>query len=212
MDENKRETLLYIIGFIFLAIYIYVLILFISCQYYLGLFWICYLGILLFSIGIFLKNSDLVLSQVFLLLIPDILWGIDFFYRISFGNTLLGIDNFFFTTNYFSRKILSLQHLITPILGLSALFLLKPKKFYKALIIGFVEIFLILLISLIFPFKEEINCLPTYKGCMFSDPSFLVPYPIFWLFVESLFILISFVILYFIFNKKINKLSKKFIK
>ncbi len=204
MEEKTRENILELIGFVFAGIYIYILILFLSTSYYVGLLWICYLGIPLISMGIFLKNSNLVLSQAFLLLIPDLLWSIDFIYRLITGTTLLGIDNFFFTTNYLSRKILSLQHLLTPVLSLSALLLLKPKKFRKALIISFFEIFLVLLISLLFPFKEEINCLPTYTSCMFSDPSFLVPYPLFWLILESIFIFSAFCIIkYFLKNSKI---------
>lgn len=201
MEEKRKQDLLELIGFIFLGIYIYILIIFISTNYVEGLLWMCYLGIPLMALGIFLKKPDIILSQIFILLIPDLLWSIDFFYRIFFGNTLLGIDNFFFTTPYLSRKILSLQHSITPLLGLTTLALLKPKKFSKALIISFFEILLVFLVNILFKFKEEINCLPTYKSCMFSDPSFLIPYPIFWIILESIFILISFLFIKFVYLK-----------
>jgi hypothetical protein len=128
MDQKKREDILEFIGFIFLGIYIYVFFLFISTNYIQFLFRGCYISILIITIGIFRKNSDLLLSQIFLILIPDLLWSIDFFSKLFFGNYLIGIDNSFFNLIPLSRKILSLHHILVPLLSLTALSLIKSSK------------------------------------------------------------------------------------
>jgi hypothetical protein len=79
MNKKTKENTLKIIGFIFLGIYIYIFIGFVISKDLLGLFWMCYIGIFLITLGIFLKKPNLVLSQIFILLIPDLLWTLDFF-------------------------------------------------------------------------------------------------------------------------------------
>jgi hypothetical protein len=195
MDEKKKENLLELIGFIFAGMYLYILILFLSSGYFLGLLWICYISIPLFALGIFLKKSNLILSQALLLLIPDLLWSIDFFYRLFTGSTLIGINNFFFTTSLLSRKILSLQHVLTPILTIIALSLIKIKKISTALIISLGELLIFLFLGFLIPSKAGINCLPSYESCLFFNPAFILPYPIFWLLIESCFILVTYLIL-----------------
>jgi hypothetical protein len=208
MDQKKKDNLLELIGFIFAGIYIYVLILFFSTNYIQGLFWGCYIGILIITISIFLKNSDLLCSQIFLILIPDLLWILDFFSQILFGNSIIGLDNSFFTSPFLSRKILSLHHLLTPILSLTALSLLRPpKKFSKSLLISFIELFLIFVISPYLNFKDNINCLPSSQGCILFNLPFYLPYALFWIMTTSFFILISFLLIKFVYFKLV--LSKQ---
>ncbi|NMB67049.1 hypothetical protein GYA25_03250 [Candidatus Woesearchaeota archaeon] len=197
MEERDRETYLYVVGFVFALIYFYVFSLFIFIDdYAVGLTWMCYLGILLITIGIFLKNSDIVLSQVYLLLIPDLLWLIDFFYTLIFGHSLLGFDNFFFRTPYLERKILSLQHLVTPYLAIFSLYLFKPKKKLRPLLFSFLELIVMFLLGIfVFPASEGINCLPDYNSCFFNRPLAFLNYQFGWILVESFFILTAFFIL-----------------
>ncbi len=203
MEERDRETYLYVVGFVFALIYLYVFSLFIFLDNYaIGLTWMCYLGILLITIGIFLKNSDIILSQVYLLLIPDLLWFIDFFYRLIFGYSLLGFDNFFFRTPYLERKILSLQHLVTPYLAIFSIYLLKPKKKLKPLLFSFIELIILFILGIfVFPVSEGINCLPDYNSCFFNRPlSFLNYqsagiYQLVWILIESFFLLTAFFLL-----------------
>jgi len=199
MDKKERETYLYIIGFVFVLIYLYILTIFILTEYVIGLTWMCYLGILFITIGIFLKNSDIILSQVYILLIPDFLWGIDFFYRLIFGYSLLNFDNFFFTSRPLWRKLLSLQHLITPYLAISSLYFLKiKKKKIKPLLISIFELIIIFILGIkVFPAKEGINCLPDYNSCFFSRSLPFLNYQFGWFLFELLFVIVA----YFIINR-----------
>jgi hypothetical protein len=197
MEERDRETYLYVVGFVFALIYFYVFSLFIFIDdYAVGLTWMCYLGILFITIGIFLKNSDIILSQIYILLIPDLLWAIDFFYRLISGNSFLNLDNFFFTTAFLERKILSLQHLITPYLALFSIYLLKPKKKIFPLVLSFIELIIMFALGIfVLPASEGINCLPDYNSCFFNRPLAFLNYQFAWILVESFFVLTAFFVL-----------------
>lgn len=211
MEKRERETYLYVVGFIFALIYLYAFSLFTFIDNYsIGLTWMCYLGILFITIGIFLKNSDIILSQIYILLIPDLLWAIDFFYRLISGNSFLNLDNFFFTTAFLERKILSLQHLITPYLALFSIYLLKPKKKIFPLVLSFIELIIMFALGIfVLPASEGINCLPDFNSCFFKRPLPFLNYQIGWFLIESFFVLSAFFLLSKISFFWKNKLTSK---
>jgi hypothetical protein len=201
MEERDRETYLYVVGFVFALIYLYVFSLFIFLDNYaIGLTWMCYLGIPLIALGIFLKKPNLVLSQVFILLIPDLFWSLDFFYRLLTNTSLFGFKNFFFDTTLFSRKLLALQHVLVPFLSLFCVYLIKPKKLEKALFIAIIEIFFLLGLGLFIPSLNETNCLPNSDSCFSFPNPFPLPYPVIWVIVMVLFALISYFFISYFFR------------
>jgi hypothetical protein len=204
MNKKTKENTLKIIGFIFLGIYIYIFIGFVISKDLLGLFWMCYIGIFLITLGIFLKKPNLVLSQIFILLIPDLLWTLDFFYRLLTNNSLFGFENFFFDTTQLSRKLLALQHTIVPFLSLFYIYLTRPKKLEKPLFISIIEIFFLLILSFIIPPSKGINCLPYVSSCFSFPNPFPLPYPLIWFIIMILFSLIS----YFSIKKWVSYLRK----
>ena len=138
------------------------------------------------GIGILTRNDLLILSQFNILAIPLLIWVIDFFYIYFFGNSLLGITDYFFIEGPLIGKIISSQHLFTIPLILYTLYLLKIKT-RKAHIVSFIEVTLIFLFSRLFSnFDENINCV--FKPCM-NLPYFHY-YPLVWFIV--LFIMVYF--------------------
>lgn len=194
MSPKNKNILLYTIGLFFLLIFIYIFVFFAYYNFYIGLFWACYIGIFLMIIGIFFKKSNLILSQIIILLIFDLFWALDFIYRLIMGTSLIGINDYFFK-GYLPNQILSFQHLVTPILAISALFLIKIKKDYKVLWISFLEIMGFFILGFIIPAKYGINCLPVSETCVsFVFPEF-IPYSLIWLAITFSFTIISYFII-----------------
>ena len=177
--NQKKNILFYGIGFLLSLVFIYIFVFFAYYNFYIGLLWACYVGIFLMIIGIIFKKPNLILSQIIILLGLDLFWAFDFFYRLIMGTSLFEINNYFFGGDLL-HKILSFQHIVTPILAISALALIKIKKDYKALWISFIEIIGFFILGFIIPAKYGINCLPISKTCVsFVFPEF-IPYPLIW--------------------------------
>ena len=192
--NQKKNILFYGIGFLLSLVFIYIFVFFAYYNFYIGLLWACYIGIFLMIIGIFFKKSNLILSQIIILLVLDLFWISDFFYRFTKGTSLFGINNYFFGGTL-PNQILSFQHIVTPILALSALALIKIKKDYKALWISFIEIIGFFILGFIIPSKYGINCLPISKTCFsFVFPEF-IPYPLIWFAMGFSFTTLSYFII-----------------
>lgn len=83
--------------------------------------WMCYISLILIGIGIVMRKSVLVMSQVYILAIPLVIWDVDFLYYLITQKTLLGLTNYFFVDAAWNLgKIISLQHLYTIPVSLSA--------------------------------------------------------------------------------------------
>ncbi|MCF7910729.1 hypothetical protein K9L16_03590 [Candidatus Pacearchaeota archaeon] len=123
------------------------------------IFWGCYLGLIIMGIGIIKRNSFLIMSQVYILAIPLLIWDIDFLYWIIFQQPLWGItDYFFLETTLELSKLISLQHLFSMPLALFAVSKigLKRKDAWK---LSFAQITIIfLLVLFITPPEQNINC------------------------------------------------------
>ncbi len=189
-----KNIILNIIGLIFLITYILIAIYLISWKDYSAFLWGCYIAIPLMAIGIFKKNSSLILSQLIILAIPDILWAIDFFSILFTGNSVFGIT---IVSNFFRKSVLAKfvfsQHLYTIPLAIISLSFLKIKKNHKILLISLMEMVILALLTIFLAPNGNVNCLPTNK-CT-SVPLNFLPYPFIWIGFIFLSITISYLLI-----------------
>jgi len=140
----------------------------IANQLYLGNFygilWLSYYTLILVGIGILTKNSFLINAQLVIILIPYIVWNIDFFYILFTGQQLWNIAGYFFNNVFLFSNIITLQHIFIIPVALFALWVIKIKRFdfWK---LAFLEVAIIYVISrVITPADLNINCV--YKSCI----------------------------------------------
>jgi len=157
---KKRNSLkLWIIGFIFLFFGIGAWINYIITLDLNKIFWMCYLSLIIMGIGALRKNSYAIMSQVYILAMPLLIWDIDFIFRLVSGQTLWGISDYFFLGHFVFEKVIVLQHLFS-----------IPLAIYAAKIIGVerkdawkISIFQIAIVYfavfLVIPNTSNINCI-----------------------------------------------------
>ncbi len=168
-----------------------------------GIFWICYISLILISIGILIRDDTLILSQLNILTIPLLVWIIDFLSFFIYGKTLLGITDYFFVNNGdIIGKIISLQHLFTVPLSLYALYIIKLKR-KDAWKISFIQVILVFIIS-VYITSQESNLNYVYRFSNFNlNLGFL--YYIFWFIgYFSMIFITNFVIVMIFKNSKAN--------
>jgi len=161
--KEYKETVLNIIGSIFIIVGIAAVINAIYLKDYAGILWFCYSGLILLGISILKRNSYLLAAQLNIFAIPLVLWTVDFFSILINGQSLFGIVGYFFLKGPVIGKIISSQHLLTLPLSLYALHLigLNKKDTWK---LSFIEITALFIITfLITPEASNINCI--YKAC-----------------------------------------------
>jgi len=185
MIKNKG-IILNIIGSFFLLMGIAAVLNAIYLRDYAGILWFCYTGLILIGISILKRNSFLLTVQLNILAIPLIFWTIDFIYTLIFGNSLLGVVDYFFINGPLFSKIISIQHLFTIPLSFYALSILKSKR-EDAWKLSFIEIVLIYFVTLILtPEASNINCV--YGSCINFVPKF---YTFFWFVSNFIMILLT---------------------
>jgi hypothetical protein len=139
----------------------------------------CYVTLPLIIFGLFKKNSNIILSQIIIIAIPDLFWVFDFFYYIFSGHSPLGLVGYF-PGEPLSWKIASLQHLYFVPLSLFALAKIKFKRNYKVLLFSLFEIILIFLATLLLVPNTPVNCIDL--KCIIVPLEFLPPYVVWFLF------------------------------
>lgn len=157
---------------------------------YSQVFWFCYLGLILIGFGVLLRKGELVLSQLNILIIPTIIWNMDFFYRLYTGNEFLGITNYFFDYSFSLSSFVSLVHVFGIPLVLAALFFIKVKRkdFWK---ISIVQVLLIFGLSYIFT-DEKVNVNCALKSCFDLPFDFSIAvYPFIWIFFVLIMIFLT---------------------
>lgn len=201
---EKRDWIIYSIAIIFSLTMVLVIINFLQGNTYYGFLWGCYITIPIIIFGLFKKDSNIILSQVIILAIPDLLWIIDFFYLLITGHVLIGVTTFPTQGSTLINKMRLLQHLYIVPLSLLALSRIGLKKSYRALLIGLIEIVIIFLLTiLIVPDSININCVYDYS-CTIIPITFL-PHTIEWFIFAFGFVIISyFAIISLPFIKKRN--------
>tara|TARA_Y100000296_G_C5171034_1_gene257284 strand:+ start:100 stop:711 length:612 start_codon:yes stop_codon:yes gene_type:complete len=141
-----------------------------------GVLWFSYTALFLIGIGILTRNSYLIASQINIILIPYIVWNIDFFYILITSESLWGITNYFFTSRPILSQIITLQHLFIIPVSLISLYFIKLKRndFWK---LSFIEIIIFFLLIKIINPAENINCI--FESCLPFQITFM-PYTITW--------------------------------
>lgn len=187
-----KKILLNIIAIILGITMILVVIHLISWKNYSAFLWICYTAIPLTIIGIVTRKSWLILSQVSILLIPDLLWTIELIYVIITGNPMFGVSTYFLERTFF-EKIVSLQHIYTVPLSILALSFIKIKKDYRILLLSLAEILFFFVLTInIASIEYPVNCLPT--NCTTFSLDFL-PYNLIWIISTFSFAIIGYFII-----------------
>ena len=196
MKPKTKNMVLYFIASIFIITLSLIIFLHIQQKLYFSLLWVCYISLALISIGIITKNSNLILSQIVILLIPDLLWIIDFIILLITGNAPLGIAKYFFTgERALLSNIVSLQHIFTIPLAIFSLYLIKIKKGHKFILIASVEMLILFILGFLIPIEYAVNCLPASIVCTSIIFPKFIPYPITWLLLVFSFIIISYFIM-----------------
>lgn len=143
-----------------------------------GILWFSYTALFLVGLGVATRNSYLIASQLTIILIPYIIWNIDFFYVFSTGNSLWGITNYFFEPRESLAQLISLQHIfIIPISLLAIYFIkLKRKDFWKFSVVQITVFFF--LIRILGDVERNVNC--AFQNCFQNFPISTSIYPLVW--------------------------------
>ena len=177
MIKERQKIFLNILGGFFLIWGVIAILNSMYANHPMQIFYFCYLGLLLIGIGILTKNSFLILSQVYILAIPLLVWDIDFIHWIIFQKSLWGITDYFFIGEHsLIGKIISLQHLFTVPLAIysAKLIGLKRKDAWK---MSFIQATLVFIAVNIFTNPESnINCI--FSACL--NVYFGLPYRLTW--------------------------------
>jgi hypothetical protein len=196
MNIKTKNIILYSIAALLAASFFCAIGFYLTNKIYVGLLWICYTALPLTIIGILLKKPNLILTQLFIIMVPDLLWIADFIGIILTGNSFLGISKYVFDSGSFFKKIVTLQHLYTVPLAILSLGILKINKIkINLLLISFCELMIFFTIGFMLPSQIGINCLPASTSCTsFIFPA-AIPYPLIWIIIEFSFATISYFIL-----------------
>ena len=198
--NKKEDIVLKLIVFVLFISFIFSIINVFLHAGYRSLFWLCYTAMLIIGFGIIKKKSYLILSQIIILLIPDILWMIDFFTILFTGNSLMNLSSYFFTDRPLISKLVSSQHLYVMPLALYALYVFKIHKPKLAIKFASLQLIIFFIIVRLFtPEKDNINC--AYYLCFDLQPlnyiNGIIPYNIGWF----LIMFAQMMVVYFILNK-----------
>lgn len=150
--------------------------------------WLCYIGVLLIGVGIFMRKDYLIVSQFNILLIPSLLWSFDFFYIFFTGESLLNLANyFFFEGRGMIENFISLQHLYAIPLAVLGLYLVGVKR-KDAWKFSLLEMAAIFVLSRAFtPESANMNCV--FRNCL-SFGVGQIPYELVWFVVVILGVLL----------------------
>lgn len=201
--KNYIEKAIQVMGFLILILGIFAYYNGFQSWGLAGILWFSYASLFFIGIGILTRNSYLIASQINIILIPYIIWNIDFFYVLITSESLWGITNYFFNPRPILAQIITLQHVfILPISFLSLYFIkLKRNDFWKFSLIWVSISFL--LIRIINP-AENINCV--FENCLgFQIP--FIPYPFAWflIYITMIFLVNFLLVKSKLFIKEKNK-------
>jgi hypothetical protein len=202
MEKRKKTIILNLIGTYFLLLGITAILSSLHKQTPSQIFYICYIGMVLIGIGILTKRSFIILSQIYILAIPLLIWDIDFIHWIIFNSPLWGItDYFFLNLSATLDRFVSLQHLYTIPLSIYAVKLIgmKRKDAWKW---SFIQIVVIFIAVITFsPQELNVNCI--FYSCI--NINYGLPYNLVWFLISFSMISITALFLnYFLWHKRIK--------
>jgi hypothetical protein len=147
---------------------------------YTQVLWMCYSMLALIGIGIAIGNTRILASQLNIILVPFIIWNIDFFHILIFSEPLWGITNYFFESDLIIPKTFTLQHIFTLPLAFVYLYIMKlEKKDAWKISISQVTILFFATLYLSEP-TRNLNC--AFESCMPFIPTNSF-YPLIWFMV-----------------------------
>ena len=200
MKEPTKKVIIYFIGFVFLIFGIAAIvntILHVN-EGLAPILWFSYIGLIVLAIGCFKRDGSLIASQLCILIIPYIIWNVDFFSYLFSGASVWGTADYIFASGALFGKIISLQHIFNIPLSLFVLYLvgLKRRDFWK---ISSIEIIILFFVSRLFTsYKQNVNCV--YHNCASFDLGLW--YPLQWFLAYALMISITSWVLIKLFYKK----------
>ena len=200
MNDRIKKLTVYFIGFLLLVFGIGAIVntLVHVDEGLAPILWFSYIGLIVLAIGCFRHDGSLIASQLCILVIPYIIWNIDFFTYLFSGASVWGTADYIFAQGALFGKIISLQHIFNIPLSLLALFSvgLKRRDFWK---ISVFEIVVLFFVSRWFTdYEQNVNCV--YHNCASFDLGLWYPFE--WFAAYALMIFIMWWILTRIFCKK----------
>lgn len=201
MKKVVKKIILNLIGIYFLILGITAILLSLLRQMPTQILYACYIGIILIGIGILTRKSFLILSQIYIITIPSIFWGIDFVHWLIFKTPLWGMtDYFFFNSAITIDKFVSLQHFYAIPLAIYAVKLIgKGKGAWKLSLIQIVLTFIA--VKILSPPELNINCV--FYSCI--NINWGLPYNFIWFLVSfSIVSITAFLLNYFLWPKENN--------
>lgn len=201
MKERVKKIILNLLGIYFLILGITAIFLSFYRQIPTQVLYACYIGIILIGVGILTRKSFLILSQIYIIAIPSLVWGIDFVHWLIFKTPLWGMTDYFFFSSAISLdKFVSLQHFYTIPLAILAVKLIgKSKGAWKLSLIQIIIIFI--LVKLFSSPELNINCV--FYSCI--NIKWALPYEIIWFLISFSIVGITALLLnYFLWPKKIK--------
>jgi hypothetical protein len=207
MKKKNKFIILDLIGIFFLILGIAAIANSFYNQNPTQVLYMCYVGLILIGIGILTKRSFIIMSQVYILAIPLLIWDIDFLYHLILNKSLFGITDYFFSGgSSLIGRLVSLQHLFTVPLSIYAASLIgvKRKDAWKW---SFIQIIIVYIFVSLFTLPaENINCV--YNPCIPID--FGLPYRLTWFIVIfSMTFITSIILNYLPIIKANDKKNKK---
>lgn len=190
MKNKKRgqDHLLKIIGIFFILLGIGEFILAFYNGKYQDFFWFCYSGHILIGLGILFGNSYLILIETNILLIPLIIWDLDFFYILFTGNSIGVADYFFIEKVPLISNLISLHHLYTPLLLFFSLYIIKIKR-KDAWKISFLQMTALFILVRMLNIIQTNNVDCAFHSCI--PMKLLIPYEINWFIGAFLLVIIT---------------------
>jgi len=192
MQEKTKSIIITSIGIFFLVYSVISISASIIQKNPVQALYFCYIGLTLCGIGILIRNSMIVISQIYLLLIPQGIWIIDFLFHIFTGTPLWGVTNYFFLEDASALgRIISLQHFFMIPLAIYASVLIEIKKKW-AWLLSFLEMTIVyFIVKSVGTPEYNVNCV--FKPCL--DVSLGLPYPLTWFISVAVIIFLTAIVL-----------------
>lgn len=186
--QIKKEKLLNFLGWFLIIISILNLVIKLRYETIIEFFWFCNHIPLVMGISLLFRKYKIFVGEFLLILIPSIIWNIDFFNYIFTGNVLLG-DVYYYEsiTNIFIEIGTGVIHLSTLVFSVLIIFLLKG-DFKNSWIYGGVHGIIIIPFAFLLEGKLfNLNCM--VESCIPFIPNFKF-YTIAFIIVYTLVIMI----------------------
>ena len=177
----------FILGVFFLILQLFVIIENYNASKYDTFFWFCNHALLLFAIGFFTKNNDLIKGLINVGLLAQLVWSIDFLSRILFEIHVFNITNYIFESPSSLWTLLTITiHLFATTLSLYITRNIKPTN--KTLLYSILYTIILYISTIIFTLPQNnINWSYEIGGVIgYSSPL----YTLFWPFIVIIIIIL----------------------